>query len=287
MTWKFPRFAALTTGVAAAHIERDTSEVAPFVSDTHTHRGVSPKVGLVVAPFSWLTTRAQYSEGVRKSVLEDMGSLEPTLLGGINQRYNDLSATQSRNLGFGIDLKERGVWYTGVEYVRRNLAEPYTATFNELDPLLRSDRHTVTQGPAEETHSEVDLWRGYLYRVVSRSVALGMEYEGSSYRSVDPANPERVQTGLARSTVRYFHDAHWSTLLQSRYRFQNLNLSTDPGGAVMVDAGISYRFSERHGMFSLRVDNIFGAPYQPDVSLGLDDVTPAARAVMVGMTYNF
>jgi tetratricopeptide (TPR) repeat protein len=287
MTWKWPRFAALTTGVAAAHIERDTSEVAPFVSDTHTHRGVSPKFGLVLAPFSWLTTRAQYSEGVRKSLLEDMSSLEPTLLGGINQRYNDLSATQSRNLGFGVDIKERGVWYSGVEYVRRNLAEPYTVTYNELDPQLRSDRNRVTQGPAEETHSEVDLWRGYLYRVVSRSVALGMEYEGSSYRSVDPSNPERVQTGLARATVRYFHDTHWSALLQSRYRFQNLNLNADPGAAVMVDAGIFYRFAERHGMFSVRLDNIFGAPYQPDLTLGLDDVTPAARTVMVGWSYNF
>ena len=294
LSFKIPRFSTLTVGGAATRVERDFSEVAPFVDDAKVQNVFSPKAGLVLTPTKWLTGRVAYFEDLRKTVLEDLSSLEPTLVGGINQRFNDLSGARSRNLGFGLDVKDADVFYAGSQYTRRHVID----SFGLASDSATYDGQTVTPGePLNlgflDSHANSDLLRSYVYTVLSRQSVFTADSLYEKYAVTDeatrttPGYDSLISTQRYRLGYKYFIGKHFSVGSQATYRDQKLNQTDDANGFWLFDVGANYRFSEQHGRIFFRVDNILDRNYTYNQSTGLEPMLLQGRSFVVGVTYNF
>lgn len=296
LSLKVPRRATLTLGGAGTHLERDLTEVPPFIDGTDTLNKFDPKVGLVLTPTSWLTGRFAYFETTNRTILEDLSSLEPTLVGGINQRFSDLSGTQSRNLGFGLDMKEANFIYAGAQYTRRHLLYSFGESLDILDFNGQNTTQLTTANEGlQETHADADIARGYIYTILSSSSTLTTDVLYQRLADTDdelrqnPSYNAAVSTQRYRFGYRYFMGKHLSFLAQTTYRDQQLNQTDDPCGFWLFDLGTSYRFSEQHGRVFARVDNILDRDFTYETYSAGEPVSGlmSGRSFIVGISYNF
>jgi tetratricopeptide (TPR) repeat protein len=289
LSFKIPRTAHLTLGAAATQVEQDLTEVPPFLSGESLHSAVTPKFGLVLTPTSWLTTRAAYFESLStKPVLEDLSSLEPTLVGGISQRYNDPVGTRSRNAGVGLDFKAPNTAYFGAQYLHRNLRE----SFGWVDDIASYDGATIQSSEPSssgffDNFRETDTVRGYVSLITSSRSSLSGEALSYLYRDTDPDDGGSVRTDRFRLGYRYFLGKHLSLNAQGTYRNQTASEFEDPSGFWLFDAGVSYRFAEQRGRIFARVDNILDRSFTYDQSVGLETPILEGRSLVVGVAYNF
>jgi hypothetical protein len=276
-------------GAAATQVEQDLTEVPPFLSGESLHSAVTPKFGLVLTPTSWLTTRAAYFESLStKPVLEDLSSLEPTLVGGISQRYNDPVGTRSRNAGVGLDFKAPNTAYFGAQYLHRNLRE----SFGWVDDIASYDGATIQSSEPSssgffDNFRETDTVRGYVSLITSSRSSLSGEALSYLYRDTDPDDGGSVRTDRFRLGYRYFLGKHLSLNAQGTYRNQTASEFEDPSGFWLFDAGVSYRFAEQRGRIFARVDNILDRSFTYDQSVGLETPILEGRSLVVGVAYNF
>lgn len=289
LSFKVPRKANLTLGLAATSVQQDLTEVPPFKSGENLETAITPKVGLVLTPTKWLTTRAAYFESLsRKPVLEDLTSLEPTLVGGINQRFNDLSGAYSRNLGFGIDVKGSNSLYAGAQYTRRNIRE----SFGDVSDQTAFDGDTLTSlDPASrgfyDSHAESDIFRGYISAVLSPQSVLTSETLNQWYHDTGTDSNFDVNTQRHRFGYKHFLGKHLSLGVQATYRDQSAGYLDDPKGFWLFDAGVSYRFAEQRGRVFARIDNVLDRDFTYDQSVGLETPLLEGRSFVVGVAYNF
>lgn len=240
---KAPRLATLTLGVKAARVQYSFNEYAPFVDDTIVRSGVKPKFGLVVTPNSWLTGRVAYFEELRKSLLEDYSSLEPTLVGGINQRFFDISGAESRNFGVGLDAKDTNLIYGGVQYTKRYLTE----SVGIPQEVVSTDDQTLTfseqNGGVVTEHADGDILKGYVYTVLSSQSVLTADTLYERIRSTAPDSIVDVATQRYRIAYRHFFGKHIITETGGTYRMQQIEAIDDPGdsGSSMLERHIGSR----------------------------------------------
>jgi tetratricopeptide (TPR) repeat protein len=289
LSLKIPRTANLTLGLTATSVEQDLTEVAPFMKGENLETAITPKLGVVFTPTSWLTTRTAYFESLSsKSVLEDLTTLEPTLVGGISQRYNDLSGAYSRNVGVGVDVKEPNFAYAGAQYLHRNIRE----SIGFVEDLATYDGETVSSlTPYSEgffdSYSVSDTVRGYLSLVTTPHSSVTGEALSHLYRTTDPDIGSSIRTDRFRLGYRYFLGKHLSFNTQATYRNQVTSEFNDPAGFWLFDAGVSYRFAEQRGRIFARVDNLLDRSFTYDQSVGLEAPILEGRSVVVGVAYNF
>lgn len=290
-TWHLTRWMDVNLGTALSEVELDTRELTPFVSDTHTRHKLSPKFGVTLYPTDTTTVRAAYFETLRKSSLEDTGSLEPTLVGGINQRFSDFPGADSRNIGVGIDQKITGSTYFGVEGLRRKKID----RLNIADTLITIDFDEETIDTESyivepfENHSRENIARAYLYQVICSSMVATLDYQWSGFeREQDDEADLDTQVNKISGTLRYFDTSRWFTYTTATWREQNrrgnfpeINGNND---FWTIDAGLGYRLPNRHGSVVLQVNNIFDREFLYDQSLGLE---PFVRpGVSAGLLFN-
>lgn len=289
LSFKIPRTANLTLGLTATSVEQDLTEVAPFLKGENLETAITPKFGLVFTPTSWLTTRTAYFESLSsKSVLEDLTSLEPTVVGGISQRYNDLSGAYSRNIGVGVDVKDPNFAYAGAQYLRRNIRE----SIGFVEDLATYDGDFISSlSPSSsgffDNHSESDTVRGYLSLVTTSHSSLTGEALSNLYRTTDPDIDSSIRTDRFRLGYRYFLGKHFSFNTQATYRNQATSEFDDPSGFWLLDAGVSYRFAEQRGRVFARVDNLLDRSFTYDQRVGLEAPLLEGRSLVVGVAYNF
>lgn len=288
LSLKVPRTANLTLGLAATSVQQDLTEVPPFKDGENLETAVTPKIGLVLTPTKWLTTRAAYFESLsRKPVLEDLTSLEPTLVGGINQRFNDLSGAYSRNLGFGLDVKDSNLIYAGAQYTHRNVRE----SFGDVSDLTSFDGANLaslepTSHGFYDSYSESDLLRGYINTVLSPQSVFTSETLNQWYHDRSDSN-YNVNTQRHRFGYKRFFGKHLSLGVQATYRDQSAGYIDDPKGFWLIDTGVSYRFAEQRGRVFARIDNILDRDFNYDQSVGLETPLLEGRSFVVGVAYNF
>ena len=63
----------------------------------------SPKAGLTIYPHEQWTIRGAYFQDLGISNESDIGSIEPTLVGGFNQVFGDLPGAETETFGVGAD----------------------------------------------------------------------------------------------------------------------------------------------------------------------------------------
>lgn len=298
LSLKIPQRANLTLGLAATSVQYDLTEVPPFLSGRGRESKLDPKIGLLTTPTSWLTTRAAYFETLGKSVLEDQSSLEPTLVGGLNQDFNDLPGAESRNYAFGLDAKLPNVVYAGAQYTHRNIREPL-GDVSQLT-LLDGDNLSLTRlynGGFLNSDSESQLLRSYIYGVLTESTVLTADSLINWYNLTDPGeSPGYIDTRRLRLGARQYWGKHLSFTAQGTYRNQDTagiqsalvpgDLSAG-GGFWLFDAAVSYRFPEQHGNLFFRVDNVLNRSFEYDQSPGIEPLLLEGRSFILGVNYNF
>lgn len=293
-TWHLTNWLDVTTGIKYEHLELEQREFSPYFDDTRVRTGWLPKLGAAISATDSLTFRMAYFESLRKAVFEDAGSLEPTLVGGINQVYTDFSGTRSRNYGAGVDYKLAKSAYFGGEYIHRDVIERDTYFGNLIE--IDGNEGIVTNSEAVlgdefELFYDVDSVRGYYYQVLSDRFVLANDYFFSYLENTDEFEPEKSQLHKIASSLRYFDPKGWFAFVTTTWREQDRNgsLFVEDGNNDfwVVDAGVGYRFPKRHGSIQLKALNLFDNDFKYDQTDGVEEFVYDDLAGQIVLTLNF
>ncbi len=284
---------ALNLGTAFEHVEWESRIAAPFDGDADQRSRLSPRAGIVFNPSSSAMARVAYTESLGKGIQNDLVSLDPTLVGGINQRFNDLPGTFARNLGTGLDLRPTKSTYVGTEWVRRWLEESSVDGVYSVD--VDYDAGTATRGSAiadsAESALQQDFVSTYLYQVVSAKLVLGTDYRYSrERRELDQS--EALYDHRGRLMSRYFFSSGVFLQGSASYRYQERSggSSADLGStssAWLMGAGVGYRLPTRHGILLAEVDNIFGQDILLDDSTYFQEIVDSDPMLRLAANINF
>ena len=262
----------------------------PYIPNSLSQSLWSPKAGIVYKPDQTLIFRTGYGESLGKGTNTDLTSIEPTLIGGITQRYNDLPGTTAQTFGVGLDLHPRKSTFYGAEWTKRWLDLLQQDT--EYDITIDFDTSVITRGVSAgdpySTTSGQDFVSAYIYEVLSEHLVAGLDYR---FAMQDIAGDDRYTTNDHRGKAfsRYFFTHGVFLQGSSTYRYQREN-SYDQGGsnsdnAMLFGAGIGYRLPTRGGILLLDVQNIFGENI--DINQASYFNEPVFSEPTVALTANF
>lgn len=278
----------LNLGGSFSEIELEQREIPPFFTDTVGRSRFNPKVGLTFYPTSTTTIRTAYFEALRKTSLDDSVTLEPTLVGGINQRFTDFAGDRTQNYGAGIDQKFSTGTYVGVEALHRDIISDIRSARSQVildyDDLSVSD--TVLNLENLEEHKDVDSLKGYAYQVLTDRITATVDYENiSAERFLDEA-PQDIDLNKVTTGLRYFDPTGWFTFGTATWRQQKRDggdfIEDGTNDFWVVDAGVGYRLRNRHGSIVLRFNNILDEDFTYDQSPGFEEfIAPEFGATLV------
>ncbi|MBX7137832.1 MAG: FecR domain-containing protein [Oligoflexia bacterium] len=283
----------LNPGLTLTQVDLEGREITPFISEEFSRTRLNPKVGVTLYPIADLTVRAAYFEGLRKTSLEDNVSLEPSLVGGINQLFTDFPGNRTRNYGAGVDYKLTSSTYVGMEALHRHIIDQIrpadtSITFN-FDALDASQ--SVDLLDAQPLHYEADFLNAYWYQVLCRSVVLAVEGGWSDFERTDPELAQDIEAGRVGASLRYFHSSGLFAFTTATWRNQERNggdfLEDGSDSFWLLDAGIGYRLPRRHGIVQLKLLNLLDQDFEYDQSLGFEEFVRPDIGAALSATVNF
>ncbi|MCI5064724.1 FecR domain-containing protein [bacterium] len=233
--------------------------IAPFVSGEREKNQLSPKAAFTLTPTDSLTVRGAYFKNLGSASIDDIGTLEPTVVGSFVQLLGDLPGASSETAGIGVDYKVPKSLYTGVEYTYRDLERSDLELLSQFDIDAGNLTETVQFTPDTSREEEQErLVRGYLYTVLDENTTTLLEYRRSDLESFDIG--EEIETDRVRLGARYFSPRRWFALSElDWYRQDRSGINDMVDGAEefwILNAGIGYRIPKRHGQVTLQVVNI-------------------------------
>jgi tetratricopeptide (TPR) repeat protein len=279
-------------------IEWASQDESPFSSNSTSKTLWSPKAGIVFTPSRAVTARVGYGESLGKGSRTDFISVEPTLVGGINQRYNDLAGTKSQNLGFGLDLHPRESTYLGAEWTRRWLDENRSSALSEyvFDYDQGRGYSTVDLGENYDVPIGQDLLSVYGYEVLSKHLVAGVDYRFVRQDINVPDDGSLTNDHRGTAFSRYFFSSGVFLQGSAAYRYQDRrNVALSDGaqsgngsdGAWLMGAGVGYRLPTRHGLILLDVQNIFGQDITLDQGTYFNEPVFNDPTVRLSANFNF
>jgi Flp pilus assembly protein TadD len=283
----------LTAGASYEETQRDLREVPPFVNGNDPNHRFAPKLGAVINPISNLTLRSSYGEGVRKAVLEDQISIEPTMVGGINQRFNDLSGSENRQFGIGADWKSPKSTYLGTEWIRRHINEPISFTTNQFTANFDTDTSSsdVQFNGTSHYHVEQDFLRSYLSQVLSDRFVMSFDHRYAMQRFTDQESYERLEEHRASATVKYFDPSGLILFSRALWIYQerigSINVSDGTEPFWQFDTGAGYRLPGRKGIIRLELRNLLDQSFELDQTAGFYEVLAPSRSVFLTARFNY
>jgi ferric-dicitrate binding protein FerR (iron transport regulator) len=293
-TLHLARWVDLVAGGSWSHVQIEDREVTPFVTMTHSETRFNPKVGIILTPDASTTVRAAYFEGLRKSSLEDNLSIEPTLVGGINQRFTDFSGARARNLGGGVDYKLSPSIYVGGEALLRHVADALRSASSlvpvDYDEAVLSASE-VAVGNLATTHREEKIYRGYLYSILSDRLVNTIDYSWHQVERTDPEIGQDIILQRARTSLRYFCEGGLYPFIAATWREQERKgsdfLTDGSSDFVIADIGVGYRLPQRQGTIQLQLNNIFDKSFSYDQSLGVESFVNSGIGGALVASVNF
>ena len=252
----------LNLGGSFERIAWATFEEPPFDSSTESRSRVNPKAGVIFKPSEKALFRVGYGESLGRGINLDLASVEPTLIGGITQRFNDNAGTFSRNLGLGIDLQPSRNSYVGTEWIHRWLDESRGNNLYQVS--LDFDEGSLERDIAKNSTSipvEQDIVTSYWYQVLNDQWVAGLDYR-YAMESQDGLDSASLCDQKARAFQRYFLTQGIFLQGSSAYRYQgrfnDLTVAGNSSGGWLFGFGIGYRLPKRRGIVLAEIDNIFG-----------------------------
>lgn len=245
---------------------------------------LNPKLGLTWQPRS--TTRvsaAVYKTVTRRSVYAQ--TIEPTLVSGFNQFFDDSEAAVSWNYGLGVDHTLSNDLYGGFQFYYRELDIPFS---------IISLTGTSEQ---DEDDWQEKLGSAYLYWAPLNWLSIGLEYYYDNY-SYDKFEG---QAGIADLTthrlipkIQFYHPCGVSAGIQASYVDQKgefgsvlTGFEADNDHFWVVDISMSYRLPKRFGILTIGVKNLFDEQFK---FVDMDPSNPRylqELQVIAGLTVTF
>lgn len=277
-TVRFGSLADLTFGLNVTRIETGRNSpsssglAVPYVRGENTQSFISPKIGGTVYAASDLTLRAAYFESVSNGGFRELESLEPTLVSGFNQVFDDIfPATTTHTVAAGADYKLAKWTYIGSEIGERDLAREGPLTTSELDFNVDTNTFDLAtrEGQSVRIPTRSRFIRSYLYQVVTDSVVTGVEH---TFTQLDlPLTDQGGTSHSIRAGANYFHDSGFFCGVFPSFYVQTLDgfdddLSVDEEDGTenfwIVDALAGYQFSDRQGRITFGLANILDQDFR-------------------------
>jgi Flp pilus assembly protein TadD len=278
----------LSAGLTYTDLEIENTEITAFTDSTYNKSHLSPKLGVTLYPSSDLTFRAAYFEGLRKSSLEDRASLEPTLVGGLNQVFNDLSGTFSRSYGASADYKVASQTYLGLGGYKRHLAEDAYGSVHEVtlnyDDATALNQSFVTD--YQEFHSEQYDIKAYLSQILTERLVANVHQDFFNSRQTDPDIETETEIGKTSLSLRYFDPNRWFVGTKVSYRQQDFEDLEDDSTEDfwLTDLSLGYRLPKQDGIIALTFANIFDETFEYDQSFGVEEFVPQGFNFKLSLT---
>ncbi len=247
------------TAVATFGMSADKYEDA----DAKTQKA-NPKFGLVWQPAPQTTLRLAAFRSLRRALIGDQQTVEPTQVAGFNQFFDDPSGgSRAWRYGLGLDQRLLPASYVGLELSKRSLHIPRT--------LVRQNVAIYDVAAWEEY-----LGRAYWYWLPQPALALSAEYYFERFdHGNDPKGFTGVDSILRLNTARLPLNLHWYVLEHWRVNVQtsyvrqagsfvtfNPLISSAKDRFWMVDLALNYSFFGRSGHLQVGVKNLFDKTFQ-------------------------
>ncbi len=210
---------------------------------------LNPKLGLDWQPSPNTTVRAAAFRTLKRELTANQ-TVEPTQVAGFTQFFDDVTGTDARRYGVGVDQRWGASVYGGVELSARDLDVP----------------RITGSGTADQEHQTERLHRAYLYWQATARMAVGVDaYYEQFDRDNAPVNqPSSLRTWRVPFHLTYHHPNGLFAKLIPTYFDQRVDLT---GGRAsdrfwVVDAQIGYRLPRRLGVVSVETRNAFDNQFQ-------------------------
>lgn len=252
----------------------------------------NPKFGMTWNPFQNTTLRAAAFRVFKRTLISNQ-TIEPTQVAGFNQFFDDLNATDSWRYGIAVDQKFTSSLYGGMEISQRDLEIPW------LYQVLDEDTGAVISSETKEADWKQRLGRAYFYWTPLRWLSLSAEYQYERFeRDIEFPGIEEfsyLKTQKLPFGINFFHPSGFSVGVKATHVDQSggfvdqsgLNSTDDSDHFWVVDASLSYRLPDRHGILSVEFKNLFDESYK---FLDTDPANPATypeSLVLVRLTLSF
>lgn len=258
----------LNLGGEWSSVEFISNDQPPYSTSHESNSKITPKAGIVFQPSESMLFRTGYGEYLGRATQEALVSLEPTLVGGITQRYRDVQpGTQAKTWGTGLDLKPFKATYIGSEWNRRWLDQPLVESFYDITVDPSTGTGTLGQTSTERVNGSVqqDFVNTYLYQVVSTNFVMGSDYR-YSMATADQTENITLRDHLAKGFARYFFTNMFFVQSAANYRYQgrinNPVVADGSSSGWTFDAALGYRLPTRQGVITAGVKNILGQNFE-------------------------
>ncbi len=213
---------------------------------------LTPKFGVEYRATDRLTVRGAAFRTVKANVVAQQ-TIQPTLVAGFNQLYDDFNGTKADQGSVGLDFKFRPDLTIGIEAIYRDISAPEINNDAEDTDIVVDD---ASEG----------LGQAYLYWTPTDRIAVSFALRGDHYKAhANDAEfvPQDIDSILAPLSVRYFDPSGFFAVAGIQYVGQSVTTddgagqeSNQWGDSWLVDASIGFRLPNRRGIVSLELNNL-------------------------------
>jgi hypothetical protein len=258
---------SITAGVSADYLDDPTLQ----------RQQINPKLGVSWQVFDRTTLRAAAFRVLQRPTSYSR-TIEPTQVAGFNQFFDDFVGADTWRYGAAVDHALNRSNFIGAEYSEREL-----------------DNHFPGLG---ETDSDERLSRFYYYSAPTDRIAGSIEYQFEK-KTEDPRismfSVEDVRTHRVPVTLRYFHPQGMFAQARVTFGRQKGNFIDQLSGAVTADSdeflvtdiALGHRFSNRIGIASVEIRNLFDERFNFQESQPGDPGYSRDRAIFVRLALSF
>ena len=243
----------------------------PFTDEQVSNDKWSPKIGALVYVAPETTLRAAYFESIGVSGVADLESIQPTVVGGFTQVFDQIPGSSYASYAFGIDHKWPGSTYIGAEYLHSDVKTYLPQTFDLI--TLNADTGDIqrtTELDEVNIFSDENGWNGYLYQVLSRTLTATLDY--SIFRENDRFFDSEIVSNKVRAGLNYFHPTGWFGFASATWRHQDregllgtqtISVEEQNGSSNfwILGLGAGYQLPNRHGSIVFALQNLLDENY--------------------------
>jgi len=285
-------------------------QTAPISGNTKTEDQISPKAGLIFAPFDNTTFRFAYTRSLGGAGLDQSYQIEPSQVAGFIQSYRSIipesvagpiPGAKFETYGFSLEQKLPTRTYLGISGELLNSdADQIVGVFDYFP--LQFPPLAVPSGLNERLDYTEQSLLFTANQLLGKNWALGARYRVSDAvlnenftdvpdalapGSIQPRQRMHAILNQADLLMVYNHPCGFFAQGEAHWYDQSNSVGGEPGDDFwQFNAYAGYRFLHRQGQVTLGLLNITGQNYNLN-PLNLYNELPRSRTLLVSLQLNF
>ncbi len=229
-----------------------------LTDDIETVSKVNPKFGAMAYLGDW-TFRAAYFKHLTRAFQGGTFLIEPTLVGGFNQVFDDFPGSSFDFYGGGVDYRLSSKTFTGLEYNYRDISSEITQPEIDLDP----EGEFGLESEVDEFDEHRARW--YLYQVIGKRLTASLDYSFTELERTVSKNS--TTTNVAGLGLNYFDTSGFFARAKAAFRHQRQEFGgvlrfSDKDDFWLLDAVLGYQLPKRHGAVALAFRNLLDERFE-------------------------